>query len=166
MDRKEAIKTLEHLYEYYDFGQMEKPGHEALNMAIRCLKVDEMYGLEYEKSLHEVEAEDCRSLKDIKEMIERKADALDGQMLDAGGICIGLYFAIANDLPTVYPKSDKPIRSHWHGHWIDCDKNDDYSADGYDCSVCGVNAEYATSYCPNCGAKMDGEEQTDGNDGQ
>lgn len=111
--------------------------------------------------LNEVEAEDCRSLKDIKEMIERKADALDGQMLDAGGICIGLYFAIANDLPTVYPKSDKPIRSHWHGHWIDCDKSDDYSADGYDCSVCGVNAEYATSYCPNCGAKMEGEEQTD-----
>ena len=64
-------------------------------------------------------------------------------------------------LPSIYPKSDKPIRSHWHGHWIDCDKNDDYSADGYDCSVCGVNAEYATSYCPNCGAKMDGEEQTD-----
>ena len=57
-------------------------------------------------------------------------------------------------LPSIYPKSDKPIRSHWHGHWIDCDKSDDYSADGYDCSVCGVNAEYATSYCPNCGAKM------------
>ena len=40
------------------------------------------------------------------------------------------------------------------GHWIDCDDSDDYSADGYDCSVCGDNAEYATSYCPNCGAKM------------
>lgn len=40
------------------------------------------------------------------------------------------------------------------GHWIDCDNSEDYSADGYDCSVCGVNAEYATSYCPNCGARM------------
>ena len=40
------------------------------------------------------------------------------------------------------------------GHWVDCDDSDDYSADGYDCSVCGVNAEYATSYCPNCGARM------------
>lgn len=40
------------------------------------------------------------------------------------------------------------------GLWIDCDNSDDYSADGYDCSVCGVNTEYATSYCPNCGAKM------------
>lgn len=40
------------------------------------------------------------------------------------------------------------------GHWIDCDNVEDYSADGYDCSVCGVNAEYATSYCPNCGARM------------
>lgn len=56
-----------------------------------------------------VEAENCRSLKDIKEMIERKANALDGQMLDAGGVCIGLYFSIANDLPSVYPKSDKPV---------------------------------------------------------
>ena len=59
--------------------------------------------------LNECEAEDCRSLKDIKEMVERKAEALDGQMLDAGGVCIGLYFAIANDLPSVYPKNDKPI---------------------------------------------------------
>lgn len=59
-----------------------------------------------EKLFGECEAEDCRSLKDIKEMIERKADALDGQMLDAGGVCIGLYFAIANDLPSVYPKND------------------------------------------------------------
>lgn len=44
------------------------------------------------------------------------------------------------------------------GHWIDCDVSDDYSADGYDCSVCGVNSEYVTSYCPNCGAKMESEE--------
>lgn len=44
------------------------------------------------------------------------------------------------------------------GHWIDCDVSDGYSADGYDCSVCGVNSEYVTSYCPNCGAKMESEE--------
>ena len=61
-----------------------------------------------EKS-NECEAEDCRSLKDIKEMIERKADELDGQMLDAGGVCIGLYFAIANDLSSVYSKSEKLV---------------------------------------------------------
>ena len=40
------------------------------------------------------------------------------------------------------------------GYWTDCDDSDDYSADGYDCSVCGCNTEYATDYCPECGAKM------------
>ena len=45
-------------------------------------------------------------------------------------------------------------KSYWHGHWIDCDDSDDYSADGYDCSVCGCNESYATTYCPNCGARM------------
>lgn len=55
---------------------------------------------------------------------------------------------IIRHLPSVTPQEPKT------GHWIDCDNSDDYSADGYDCSVCGVNAEYATSYCPNCGAKM------------
>lgn len=29
---------------------------------------------------------------------------------------------------------------------------------GYDCSVCGHTVEnYPTNYCPNCGARMDGE---------
>lgn len=47
---------------------------------------------------------DYRSLEDIKKLVERKADALDGVMLDAGGVIIGLYFAIANDLPPVTPQ--------------------------------------------------------------
>ena len=60
------------------------------------------------------EAEDCRSLKDIKELLERKAKALDGVPIpDGGGACIGIYFSIANDLPPVIPKSDKPS-----GKWI------------------------------------------------
>ena len=55
--------------------------------------------------LNECNADDCRSLADIKELIERKANALDGVPIsDGGGACIGLYFSIANDLPSVYPK--------------------------------------------------------------
>ena len=61
------------------------------------------------KEVNECKAEDCRSLNDIKEMIEKKAEELDGKMFDAGGICIGLYFAIANELPSVYPKSDNSV---------------------------------------------------------
>lgn len=34
-----------------------------------------------------------------------------------------------------------------HGQW-----------NGYVCSVCGVSSEYGSeNYCPNCGARMDGE---------
>ena len=44
-----------------------------------------------------------------------------------------------------------PVR---HGRW---EKNDDYT-----CSLCGyrmVIGDGAYNYCPNCGAKMDGEEK-------
>lgn len=58
---------------------------------------------------------------------------------------------VIKDMPPVTPQPKT-------GHWIDCDVSDDYSADGYDCSVCGVNVEYATSYCPICGAKMEKNE--------
>ena len=114
--------------------------------------------LEYAiKVIRGCEAEDCRSLKDIKEMIERKADALDGQMLDAGGVCIGLYFAIANDLPSVYPKSDKPS-----GKWEQINKNEVNVIPQWMCSECGAEFECFDmdfEYCPNCGAKMDEEQE-------
>ncbi len=61
------------------------------------------------------------------------------------------YSRIICQLPPVTPQPKT-------GYWIDCDNSEDYSADGYDCSVCGVNAEYATNYCPHCGAKMESEE--------
>ena len=60
--------------------------------------------LEQEPTTKNDLAVDCRSLKDIKKLVERKADDLDGVMLDAGGVIIGLYFAIANDLPSVTPQ--------------------------------------------------------------
>ena len=98
--------------------------------------------------LNEVEAEDCINREEVLKLMK------DNWHNHNGDWAMQESMDDIRALPSIYPKSDKPIRSHWHGHWIDCDKNDDYSADGYDCSVCGVNAEYATSYCPNCGAKM------------
>lgn len=48
-----------------------------------------------------------------------------------------------------------------HGHWIECE--------GTVCSVCNKHfftdgplavANYKANYCPNCGARMDGGEET------
>ena len=47
-----------------------------------------------------------------------------------------------------------------HGYWLphfpeyDCGHTIKYT-----CSVCSIPAEWASQYCPHCGAKMDGEEQ-------
>lgn len=76
-----------------------------------------------------------------------------------------------NDAPTV---EAEPVR---HGHWIDKGVLEDYPKPGINvyhllwCSECGafhrvrhwccggwINA----SYCPNCGAKMDGGEENNG----
>lgn len=42
-----------------------------------------------------------------------------------------------------------PVR---HGHWV---RNGDWS----ECSLCGESGTSHIKYCPNCGAKMDGEEK-------
>lgn len=40
-----------------------------------------------------------------------------------------------------------------HGHWVECN----YGLT-FECSECKYPTEYSlTDYCPNCGAKMDGE---------
>lgn len=46
----------------------------------------------------------------------------------------------------------QPVR---HGRW----SRIDYEPIGHDyiCSVCGWKNDMASHYCPNCGAKMDGE---------
>lgn len=44
-----------------------------------------------------------------------------------------------------------------HGEWMDCENYNDIE----ECSVCGVIYRYPSfyryNYCPNCGARMDGE---------
>lgn len=53
-----------------------------------------------------------------------------------------------NTLPTI---EAEPVR---HGEYI-ADKN--YRTIG-NCSICGADLKFFDNYCPNCGAKMDGEE--------
>lgn len=41
-----------------------------------------------------------------------------------------------------------------HGRW----KDQDYTFTRFTCTACGsINHKECTNYCPNCGAKMDGE---------
>ena len=62
-----------------------------------------------------------------------------------------------------------------HGRWVDR-YGGKYANPVYDCSVCGKTAprrntmdvlgnwrteQFFANYCPNCGAKMDGERRTD-----
>lgn len=46
------------------------------------------------------------------------------------------------------------VQSVKHGKW----KKRMSTSDSVKCSVCGNSHEYETTYCPNCGARMDGDE--------
>ena len=50
-----------------------------------------------------------------------------------------------------------PVR---HGRWINCSET--FSDGDFECSVCQKRVWDNTDYCPNCGAKMDGERREDG----
>ena len=46
-----------------------------------------------------------------------------------------------------------------HGRWVDATHIDEDfgEVESYECSVCGRWEYYTPNYCPNCGAKMDGD---------
>ncbi len=51
-----------------------------------------------------------------------------------------------------------------HGRWIEINRYKDVEGwieCDYVCSACGEIAGEEHNYCPNCGAKMDGERRTD-----
>lgn len=51
------------------------------------------------------------------------------------------------------PAADvQPVR---HGQWIPVDEMED----AFDCSECDAMVSKRLNYCPNCGAKMDKEEE-------
>lgn len=64
------------------------------------------------------------------------------------------YFNVKFDIEN-FPAAD--VEPVVHGRWLD---NEDYMF----CSICGIQWNYCDNdtetfnYCPNCGAKMDGED--------
>jgi len=68
--------------------------------------------------------------------------------------------SFVDDMPTI---DAEPVRQ---GEWLEPDRDGSYTYDkkAYaKCSVCGgvEFLGYSKKYCPNCGAKMDGERRTD-----
>lgn len=43
-----------------------------------------------------------------------------------------------------------------HGRWIECHDTEMFEA-WDECSLCGIGTLGQTPYCPNCGARMDGD---------
>ena len=90
------------------------------------------------------------------DLIRRKDLAESIQQLDIYPVCIRRAIERA-------PAVDAELVKH--GRWV-CDENYEYWADKYICSECNHHAltdgDYRhklSNYCPNCGAKMDLEDE-------
>ena len=59
------------------------------------------------------------------------------------------FFEAIDDLPAA------DVQEVRHGYW----KERMSTLSSVKCSECGNSHEYDTAYCPNCGARMDGEEE-------
>lgn len=106
--------------------------------------------MDRDRELHEM-ADEGRAL--MTDYIKRE-DALDivAHNNVHGEITLNRYDKIIDGIYEIPSADVEPVR---HGMW---EKNDEYT-----CSLCGyrmVIGDGAYKYCPNCGARMDG----DGND--
>ena len=61
---------------------------------------------------------------------------------------------LIDNQPTV---DAEPVK---HGRWIEVSDGSGYVGEPCEaCSVCGMQTDYPSNYCPNCGAKMDEVEE-------
>lgn len=76
--------------------------------------------------------------------------------IEEGGIPLG-DFAKHQKILELYPTVDAV--EVVHGRWEEVTDQDEIvgEMDFYKCSVCGKLRWFETNYCPNCGAKMDGD---------
>lgn len=79
------------------------------------------------------------------------AEALDEKAIEMSDTCVYVPIEAIWNAPTITPES--LVR---HGRWRWC--GEDRWNDAYECSECGKIHTDDSSYCPNCGAKMDIEE--------
>ncbi len=79
----------------------------------------------------------------------------------------GFYISPGNDIKGTVQKAADYLISHGvtvqkHGRWIDGAENFTCGNHNAECSACHCNVSWSGcdedfNYCPNCGAKMDGE---------
>lgn len=94
------------------------------------------------------------TFKTKRELVER----IESSIADENGWIGGV--AECMDEIEDLPSADvQPVR---HGHWIHDGLDIPHGVDWMHCSECGKRDKYCpaamTNYCPNCGAKMDGEQ--------
>ena len=128
---KQDIQNSKQKISYYH----NEVGIEALELAI--------------KALEQQPCEDCISREAVKEMLSEEWTKYMPMELD-----INLSFVMEkiNELPSVTPQQRV-------GKWM-ATENEDMNIVGYYCSCCDLpmETEEKTTYCPNCGAKMEVEE--------
>ena len=99
-------------------------------------------------------------MTDLKQARIETGTAKEDSFVDAAG-----YIACGGEIATGAPAADVAVVVH--GEWILLGKNEhDYETSVEEkCSLCGryvycYDTELQDNYCPNCGAKMDKEDET------
>lgn len=148
MTNDEAIEILK--------GAIKKPNTkdgylgQALDMAIEALKQET--------------CDDCISRQAVLDILDNhkySKEFCEEHHID-WSINLGMAHIVINDLPSV---TSKQKTGKWVGIEYDgyADGNPVY--DVFECSVCGCEhkgeSDTLTNYCPDCGAKMEAENETD-----
>lgn len=82
----------------------------------------------------------------------RREDAIDAIMEAENHAFNSFYKGLVKAHKIVADLTPADVVPVVHGKWVDAD-----FCGQYECSECGNNAVDLYDFCPNCGAKMDGE---------
>lgn len=105
----------------------------------------------------------------MAEYIERGAilDRLRKVHMDEGPFTSGVQFGVEHAIQCIEEAAAADVAPVVHGHWID-KPTGRYGEMQSWCTSCGkrsgiggIKKNRHKPYCPNCGAKMDGERSTD-----
>ena len=109
------------------------------------------------------ECEDCINRKEYLKKCESYCDAnckYSKQQRDVmcSACMMGDAIEFAEDMPTVYPKSDNPSGKWIHGKErasFNCGEDKIPFYENWTCSECGNVVHEVSNYCPKCGSKND-----------